>query len=99
MFIFVKWDGNLSQTKRYWFKPASPTNMQFLLKKTLKWTGQVHPVENTRTHKPILYSPPKEGFRILTGQNFDTRMLYNVTSKDKKIPVGGWQSLNGNRAK
>ena len=56
-------------------------------------------MENTRLPKQILYSPLKEGFRILTGQNFDTRMLYNVTSKDKKIPVGGWQSLNGNRAK
>ena len=72
-----------------------PSMYELPIQSNLRWVGHIHSKDDSRLPKQILYSQLKEGLRGIDWWRFKDTVKRNL--KDKKIPVGSWQSLSRNR--
>ena len=74
-----------------------PNMYELLIQRNLRWAGHVHRMEDTRLPKQILYSQLKEGARGIGRPRLRFKDTVKRNLKDKRIPIGSWQSLSRNR--
>ena len=74
-----------------------PSMYELLIQGNLRWVGYIHRMDDSRLPKQILYSQLKEGLRGIGRPRLRFKDTVKRNLKDKKISVGRWQSLSGNR--
>ena len=74
-----------------------PSMYELLIQRNLRWVCHIHRMDDSRLPKQILYSQLKEGLRGIARPRLRFKDTVKRNLKDKKIPVGSWQSLSGNR--
>ncbi len=94
----VKWWDFISNEKIL-AQANLPTMYDILIQRNLRWAGHVHRMEDTRLPKQILYSQLREGVRGVGRPRLRFKDTIKRNLKDKKIPIGSWQSLSRNRSK
>ena len=74
-----------------------PSMYELLIQRNLRWAGHINRMDDSRLPKQILYSQLKEGVRGIGRPRLRFKDTVKRNLKDKKIPVGSWQSLSRNR--
>ena len=76
-----------------------PSMYELLIQRNLRWAGHIHRMDDSRLPTQILYSQLKKGVRDIGRPRLRFKDTVKRNLKDKKIPVGSWQSLSRNRCK